>query len=220
MSRRLLLALLAPAAALALAACATVRPDATGSPVPTPPSSAPVTSATPTPTPSSASPTPSATPTDDEGASLLLRGDGLANFDFGAKQLAVMELLEDQLGDPDESSQGVLCELDDSSPWAQTIVYGGLWVQFEAKDGKKSSPRTLGAWGFQLSQEFAEPLEMADGVPLDLSFKQLKARYPEGKLRDIGFGDGTRMFTLPNKIRFIGASRPDLVSAGSFSTCE
>ena len=219
MSRRLLLVLLAPAAALAQVACGTVRPDPTSAPASTPPTPA-VTSATPTPTPSSATPTPSPTPSDDEGANLVLRGDGLGSFDFGARQLAVMELLEDQLGEPDESSQGILCELNDASPWAQTIVYGGLWVQFEARDQKKNSPRTLGAWGFQLSQEFGEPLEMADGVPLDLSFKQRKAMYPTGKLRDIGFGDGTRMFTLPNKIRFIGTSRPEQVSAGSFSTCE
>lgn len=219
MSRRPLLVLLAPALGLVLSACGTTQPGApvtSPTPVPTPS----VSSVTPSATPATPSATPSSTPSDDEGANLVLRGDGLAEFKFGAKQLAVMELLEDQLGEPDESAQGILCQLDDSSPWAQTITYGGLWVQFEAKDQKKSSPRTLGAWGFQLSETFAEPLELADGVPLNLDFKQLKAKYPKGKLEDLGLGDGSRMFTLPNKLRFVGAGKPDMVSAGSFSVCE
>jgi len=28
------------------------------------------------------------------------------------------------------------------------------------------------------------------------------------------------MFTLPNKIRFIGAGKPDMVSAGELGVCE
>lgn len=219
MSRRRLLVILAPALGLALAACATTQPGTSvtsPAPVSTPTSGSATPSATATTSPS----TPTPTQTEDEGANLVLRGDGLATFRFGAKQLPVMELLEDQLGEPDESSQGILCQFDDSSPWAQTIVYGGLWVQFEAKDQKKSSPRSLAAWGFQLSEEFAEPLQLADDVPLNLDFKQLRAKYPDGKLKDLGLGDGVRMFTLPNKMRFIGASKPDSVSAGSFGLCE
>ena len=66
------------------------------------------------------------------------------------------------------------------------------------------------------------PLEMADGLPLNLTFSQLKARYPGGKLENLnlGEGDGSRMFTLPNKIRFIGAGKPDMVSAGELGVCE
>lgn len=220
MSRNRLLVFLAPALGLALAACATtppVGPATSATPLPT------VTSATPTPTPTptvtSATPTP--TPT-DEGASLTLRGDGLGEFEFGAKQVDVGELLGDQLGDPDESSQGILCEFDDSSPWAQTVIYGGLWVQYTAKDQSKRSSRYLAAWGFSLAEEFAEPLQMADDVPLNLTFSQLKARYPGGKLENLnlGEGDGSRMFTLPNKIRFIGVSKPEMVSAGKLGICE
>ena len=219
MSRRRLLVVLAPALGFALAACATVQPGAQVT-SPAPGVTPTLSSAAPTTTATTSSGAPTPTQTEDEGANLVLRGDGLANFRFGAKQLAVMELLEDQLGEPDESSQGVLCQLDEGSPWAQTIVYGGLWVQFEAKDQKKNSPRTLGAWGFQLSQRFAEPLQMADDVPLNLDFTQLRAKYPSGKLEDLGLGDGTKMFTLPNKMRFVGAGKPDMVSAGSFSVCE
>ena len=44
----------------------------------------------------------------------------------------------------------------------------------------------------------------------------------KGKLENLnlGEGDGSRMFTLPNKIRFIGVSKPDMVSAGALSVCE
>lgn len=207
---------------LLLAACAVVNPAAPAS------SPATVASASPTPTPSvSVSPTPtvtsaspSVTPSQDDAARLVLRGDGLGTFDFGAKQAPVVELLGDQLGSPDEAWQGILCELDDGSPWAETQSYGGLWVQFAAKDKQKSSPRTLAAWGFSLSENFAEPLKLADDVPLNLDFKELKATYPKGKLEDIGFGDGSQMFTLPNKLRFIGTDKPDTVQAGKLTFCE
>ena len=223
---RPLLVLLTPLVGLALAACATtppVPPVASVPVSPSPSSRSAVPSATPTVTPSStptATATPTPTPTEDQGANLVLRGDGLGPYDFGAKQQPVLELLVDQLGEPDESYQGILCELDDTSPWAQTNSYGGLWVQFNAKDRSKKSARTLAAWGFQLSKKFAEPLELADDVPLNLSFAQLKAKYPKGKLQDLGLGDGTKSFLLPNKMRFVGAGKPATVQAGHFSLCE
>lgn len=217
--------LLVLTAGLLLAGCATTPPAGPmGSPSPDAYSSPALPpSVTPTPTPTAtateSSATPSATPT-DAGANLILRGDGLGAFDFGAKQALVVELLSDQLGAPDESSQGILCELNDASPWAETQSYGGLWVQFVAKDKKKASPRTLAAWGFSLAEEFGEPLQMADDVPLTLGFKALKAKYPDGKLEDTGFGDGSKIFTLPDGIRFIGAGKPDTVQAGELSFCE
>jgi hypothetical protein len=221
MSRRRLLVLLAPALGLALTACGVTPPVATTSATP----SATVSSTTPTPMPTptatSASPTPTPTPTPSVTA-LELRGNGVGTFAFGAKQVDVTDLLTDQLGDPDESSQSILCELDDTSPWAQTVNYGGLWVLYTAKDQSKKSPRNLAAWGFSLREKFAAPLTMQDAVPLNLSFAQLKAKYPKGKLENLnlGEGDGSKMFTLPSKIRFIGSSKPDMVSAGLLTLCE
>jgi len=215
MSRHRLLAVLAPMLGLTLTACGVTPPVA------------PSTSAAPTPTVSSATPTltptpsvSSATPTVDTG--LELRGDGVGTLKFGAKQVDATDLLTDRLGDPDESSQGILCELNDASPWAQTVIYGGLWVQYTARDQSKKSPRSLSAWGFTLKDTFAAPLKMQDAVPLNLTFTQLKAKYPKGKQENLnlGEGDGGRMFTLPNKLRFIGADKPDTVSAGELSFCE
>jgi len=215
MSRHRLLAILAPVVGLALAGCGVTPPVA------------PSTSAVPTTSVSSATPTPSPTmssaiPTPTADTSVELRGDGVGTLKFGAKQVDVTDLLTDRLGEPDESSQGILCELNDASPWAQTVIYGGLWVQYTAKDQKKKSPRSLSAWGFSLKEKFAAPLKMQDAVPLDLTFTQLKAKYPKGKLEDLnlGEGDGGRMFTLPNKIRFIGVGKPDTVSAGELGFCE
>ena len=217
MSRHRLLAVLAPVVGLALAGCGVTPPVATSTtaaPTPT------VSSATPTPTPTMSSATPTPTPTVD--TSVELRGDGVGTLTFGSKQVDVTDLLVDRLGEPDESSQGILCELNDASPWAQTVIYGGLWVQYTAKDQKKKSPRALSAWGFSLKEKFAAPLKMQDSVPLNLTFTQLKAKYPAGKLENLnlGEGDGSKMFTLPNKIRFIGAGKPDMVSAGELGVCE
>jgi hypothetical protein len=219
MSRHRLLAVLAPVVGLALAGCGVtppVGPATSAAPSPTMSSVTPT--ATPTPTMSSATPTP--TPTAD--TSLELRGDGVGTLTFGTKQADVTDLLVDRLGDPDESSQGILCELNDASPWAQTVIYGGLWVQYTAKDQKKKSPRSLSAWGFSVKEPFSAPLKMQDDVPLNLTFAQLKAKYPKGKLQNLnlGEGDGGKMFTLPNKIRFIGSGKPDMVSAGELGVCE
>lgn len=223
MMRRRLLVLLTPALALALASCAVTPPvgvTTTATPSATVSSVAPTLTPTPTPTPSATSATPTPTPTTKPR--LELRGNGVGAFAFGAKQVDVADELTAQLGDPDESSQGILCELDDSSPWAQTVNYGGLWVLYTAKGQSKKSPRNLAAWGFSLKEKFAAPLAMQDAVPLNLTFAQLKAKYPKGKLENLnlGEGDGSKMFTLPNKIRFVGAGKPDMVSAGQMSICE
>ena len=216
MRRRTLTVLLAPLLA-GLAACATTAPVGPA----TPPVTSPVAgsaSATPTPT-ASATPTATATPT--PAAWLELRGDGLGDYAFGARQADVTALLEDVLGDPDESAQGIKCELDASSPWAQTVMWGDFWVEYDAKDASKKSPRTLAAWGLNVDAELPESLVIQDDVPLAASFAQLKAAYPKGKTEDLGFGDGSKRFILPNKIFFVGAgSRPDRMQSGVFGTCE
>jgi hypothetical protein len=61
---------------------------------------------------------------------------------------------------------------------------------------------------------------MQDDVPLNLTFNQLQAKYPAGKLENL---DGGREFTLPNKLRFAtnpAASKPGLVLAGQKAPCE
>ncbi len=199
-----------------LAACATTPPLASPSPSVTPSPVVPTvsaTSATPT-------PTPTVTPTADS-VRLVLRGDGLGTYSFGAKQADVTAVLEEALGKPEESSQGIRCELDDSSPWAQTVSWGTFWVEYDAKDTSKKSPRTLAAWGATAGSTLPAPLALQDGVPLTLTFSQLKAKYPAGKLEDLGLGDGSKRFTLPNKIFFVGAgNKPLHVQAGVFGICE
>lgn len=225
MSSRTLSALLAPLVVLGLAACATTPPaggslspsPTVASPAPTDAASAtPVDSATPT-----VSATPTASPTGGTADALELRGDGLGAYAFGAKQADVTALLEDRLGHPDESSQGIRCELDDASPWVQTVSWGPLWVEYDALDASKKSPRTLAAWGYDVKSEPGDQLRIADDVPLTLSFAQLKAKYPKGKTQDLGLGDGSKRFILPNKLFFVGSgARPSQLQAGAFSTCE
>lgn len=216
MRRRALTVLFVGLLAPGLAACATTAPVASPSPSVTPSPVVPTvtaTSATPT-------PTPTVTPTADS-ARLVLRGDGLGTYSFGAKQSDVTAVLEDALGEPEESSQGIRCELDDSSPWAQTVSWGNFWVEYDAKDTSKKSPRTLAAWGVTAGSTLPAALAVQDGVPLTLTFSQLKAKYPAGTLEDLGLGDGSKRFTLPNKIFFVGAgNKPTHVQAGVFGICE
>ncbi len=218
--RRVLTALLVALLGPGLVACATVSPVAPATPSGTPTTATPTpvaTSATPTATPT---PTATQTPTADN-ATLVLRGDGLGAYSFGAKQGDVTALLEQALGKPDESSQGVRCPLDDGSPWAQTVNWGSFWVEYDAKDASKKSPRTLAAWGTSVGSPLPAPLVLQDDVPLTLTFAQLKAKYPAGKLQDLGLGDGSKRFTLPNKIFFVGAgNKPLRAQAGVFGICE
>jgi len=149
-----------------------------------------------------------------------LAGDGLGGLKFGASEKAVAQLLTARLGAPDERMEGVLCELNDAAPWAATVTYGGLWVQYQAKTQSKKAPRTLTAWGFQLVEPFKAPLVMAGGVPLNLDFTELKKKFPDGKLSESELGDGNQIFTLANGLTFIGLDKPDTVMAGELSYCD
>ena len=163
-------------------------------------------------------PTPTPTPTME--ANLTLRGDGIGPFTFGAKQVDVAAVLHDRLGYPvKQSEQGILCPLE-GSPWGQFVNYGGLAVYYTAKDQSQWSPRYLVAWSFPLNQKLPAALTMQDDVPLNLTYKQLKAKYPAGKLEN--FNDGSRGFKLPNKLGFgsnPGGSKPEVVGAGQGSPC-
>ena len=167
------------------------------------------------------SPMPTSTPT--MGATLTLRGDGIGPFTFGANQVDVDAVLSDRLGDPEEGEQGILCPRP-GSPWVQVVNYarpdrtvasispasGGLWVYYKAKDQSETSPRSLAGWFFHLDKPLPAPLAMQDDVPLNLTFNQLKAKYPAGKLEDLD--DSAREFTLPNKLQFV--SNPDVIKPG------
>lgn len=227
------------AAALALTACgqtaptsgvpsppATVTPSASPSGSPSPSVTASTTaSPTESPTPDgsasptvSATPSPSATPTKAKG--LVLAGDGVGGHKFRTAEAKVEKTLDAALGEPDESVQGILCELDSGSPWHRSLHYDGLSVVFTAKSAKKSAPRTLNSWSLSLGGKLPKGVQLVDDIPTNLSFKQLKAKYPKGKLTDTGLGDGSEIFTLPNGIRFVGVDVPDMVMAGELGYCE
>lgn len=212
MKRRTLSVIPLLAVALALGGCARTQPDATPSPV----ASSAVTSPA-APTPSTTSPSPSPSPSATE---IVLAGDGLGGFAFGTAQATVSALLTERLGKPTDSASGRSCELDTSSPWSETLVYKNLWVEFEAKDSKKSSPRSLRGWGFQLNGKLPSALAIADAVPLDLSFKELKAKYPGTKTLNLGLEDGTVAVQLPNKLIFYGVKEPEVVRGGDIGVCE
>lgn len=149
----------------------------------------------------------------------MLSGHGVGSHKFGTAEAKVEKTLDKALGEPDESIQGVSCDFDSGSPWQRTVIYDGLAVMFTAKTAKKSAPRTLNSWSLTLGGKLPK-VQLEDNIPLDLSFKQLKAKYPKGKLTDTGLGDGSEVFTLPNGIRFVGVEQPDMVTGGELHFCE
>jgi hypothetical protein len=197
--------------ALALTGCAKVPPYATSAPSTSAPPASPTAS-----TSSSSSASPSSTPSSQ---AVMLTGTGLAGFRFGSAESQVLATLNDRLGIPDEKIQAQLCDKKPDSPWSQTVTYGDVWVQFDAKDTKKSSPRTLAAWGYQLGEPLPKEFRIADNVPLDLTFTQLKAKYPAATYLNLGFTDTTKALQLPNKLMFMGAGQPEVVRAGEFVDC-
>lgn len=202
------------ALALAVTGCGVNNPNGTPTPLASPTSAA--ASVTPSPSPSasaSASSSPSA------AATVVLAGTGIAGKKFGTAQAATETVLTARLGKPNSKTAGQGCELDPSSTWVNTLVYGDLWVQFEAKDSKKTSPRTLSAWGYRLGKPLPSTMSMADNVPLNLSFKELKAKYSGTKDLKLGVPDVTAV-QLPNKLIFTGGKKPESVQAGTISVCE
>lgn len=217
MSRPTRWPLLSAALLLALTGCAVTPPVTSVTPVATPSVVSPVATPTVSTPPATASPSPTESA---PATTVQLAGNGLGGLKFGTAEKSVTKLLSDRLGTPDERMEGVLCELNDAAPWAVTITYGGLWVQFQAKTASKKAPRTLTAWGFQLVEPFQAPLVMADDVPLDLDFDELVAQFPDGKLSPSELGDGGQIFTLADGITFIGTGQPDTVMAGQLSYCD
>ena len=175
-----------------------------------------------------ATPTPVAAPGSDPGpasitptaASVVLAGTGVAGEQFGAAEAAVLTALTASLGAPGDTHEGVLCELDAASPWSRSASFGGLSVVFVALDQAPTSPRTLTAWTLRLDEPAPAGVTLADGVPLNLTFKQLKAEYPAATLEDTGLGDDSQILTLPDSLRFLGVHQPDLVQAGATLFCE
>lgn len=187
-----------------------------------PASPTPVVSETPAP---SVTATPTATPTSSptsappQAKGLVLSGSGIGGNKFGTAEAKVEKAIAAVLGEPDDSAQGVLCELDSSSPWHRSVFYDGLVVLFTAETGSKTAPRTLNSWSMSV-KDVPKKVTIEDGIPLNLTFKELKAKYPKGKLEDTGLGDGSQIFTLPSGLRFVGEKKPDLVMAGELHYCE
>ena len=96
---------------------------------------------------------------------------------------------------------------------------GGLWVYYKAKDQLETSSRSLAGWFFHLDEQLPAPLAMQDDVPLNLTFNQLKAKYPAGKLET---PKGAAASSPCNKLQFVAnpsVTKPGVVSAGQGPAC-
>ncbi|HRA74635.1 MAG TPA: hypothetical protein PLE12_00200 [Propionicimonas sp.] len=201
------------AALLALTGCAIVQPASSSAEVP----SVVVSSTSPDP----ASPTPTFTPSPTPTAvSVVLGGEGIGELSFGTAEAEAVEHLTAALGEPAETTEGRLCELDSGSPWSRALHWDGVTVVFAGTKKAKSAPRSLLAWTARIEDGLQPPLALQDDLPLDLSMKELDAAYPEGDLEETGLGDGSQIFTAPNGIRFIGIGTPDTIQGGELLVCE
>jgi len=202
---------------IVLTACAVQPPTGVASPsvAETPvvtPVSSPV--VTPLATPSMSVQPPTVLPAPEP---MVLGPTSLGQVQFGASEKDGVAALKARLGDPDDVLKAPYCELDPQSPYSSTYSYGGLSVLFLAKDTKSTSPRTLKGWSYALSAGLNDAFELDGGLPADPTFAQLQQQYPKGKLVKSELGT---VFTLPNKIRFVGSEEPELVQAGPFTSCE
>jgi hypothetical protein len=203
-------------ALLLLAGCAQEPPI----PIPTPTTPSPTPRVVfPTTTPTAGVETPVVVPTPEEtglpdGPDIVLGGDRIGDFKFGASEAEVTAFLDSRLGEPDDQFSDIFCSFSKNSPWANTVTYGGLSVIFLAADQSETSPRTLKGWGYQMNPTLSRPFVLADGLDPTLSFKKLKQKYPKGKLEDMGY---SQVFTAPNKILLIDSAddgKASYLSAG------
>ncbi|MDR1767497.1 MAG: hypothetical protein LBR32_03540 [Propionibacteriaceae bacterium] len=221
---------LVAAACLALSACAVQSPEASGTlaggaGVVTGQSGQPAaqpsqTGAGEPTTPADATVQPSASPTPLEP--IILAGDSVAGLPF--KKTAeddVAKLLTAELGPADDDYSGPFCELDPDTPYSRTLTYGGLSVLFLAKDDKSDSERYLNGWSFNLEENMVEPITLAEGLTTSLSFQELAAKFPKGKLEHNDLiGDEGYTFTTPGGIKLNGNGSVEWISAGFDSMCE
>lgn len=206
--------------ALSLGACAIQPPTQTPAPTPVEtPSQAPSPAYTPTSTGTAVALPPMVqTPQ----AALLLGPSSLGTFAFGTAEADVVAGLKQRFGQPDQTDEGVSCDINPESTYGASYVYGGLSVLFAAKDRKASSPRKLSGWVYALANGMDPAFALVDDLPADPTFAQLATLYPKGKLDDGDFSDlfGTKVFTLPDGIWFVGATEPEAVGAGPLLACE
>jgi hypothetical protein len=208
------------AVTLLVVGCATTSPVQLSS-VPSTPAGTPTPSATATPTGAA---TPSATPSKPAEMRLLLTGKGVGRHRFGAAEADVEGTLTAALGQPDDTFQGVACELDSNSPYGRQLAYGSTYVIFESAPRKGAkAPRTLSLWSSDLTTPLVSPLAYDPSLPARPTFTQLKTLYPKGKLVEIELGDSSIWrFTTPSGVWYRGesATAPDTIGAGSERPCE
>jgi hypothetical protein len=200
--------------ALALTGCGVTPPAATQPPTsPSAATSAPASPDAPSSPAEPTSPEPSLSP-------LVVGGTTLGEFSVGSPEKEVTAAVAALLGEPTDTSRGPLCELDSASHYSTVVNYDTVWVTFAAADAKKTSPRTLFNWGAVLAERgLPKGVVMQDDVPLNLGWKQLKAKYPDAKSVKTGV-EGTQALRLPNKLLFTGDDIPLQVQGGEFTTCE
>lgn len=181
--------------------------SATGSPLPVSSSPSASASATATPTPSS-SPQP---------LGVLLRGNGVGAFGFGAPRAAVEADLTQRLGKPQRVLEDAGCPFNPL--WTRTLVWKGLSVQFEAADKFKTSKTTLTRWNIRLDQGVPAHVTLAHGLGFTWTFAQVKAKYPTSAMTtEIGW----HILRTPVGVTYLGetAKTPTSVMGGPLAFCE
>lgn len=114
-----------------------------------------------------------------DGSLIVLNGDGIGPFKFGAAEKDVLAYLTPALGKP--SVEGGLGGCEGAGfGWQSYAAYGPLRVRFAGADDSATSRRTMESWQIELSSARVGQLTLAKEIPFGLSLKQLQTKYPDG----------------------------------------
>lgn len=142
--------------------------------------------------PTTTKPAPTTTVPDDEGPAVVLKGDGIGAFRFGADPDQVIAGLTLRWGPPDGDSGWIAAGTSPYGPCPGTVVRGVSWRGFAVLFSDGATPRgTAGTrhfftWQYQvddLSHPGPDqggnrpPLKTASGVSVGVTVKTLQAAY-------------------------------------------
>ena len=147
--------------------------------------SAPTTVNTPSVAPSSVSPTPAPTPipTPTVAPKLMISGSNVGTLVIGTSGYdAAAAYLASALGTPTQELVD-RCELS-GAEW-KVMAWQGLRVSFD----NKQTGTPLITWRLVLNVGVPDNVQLIEGLPTQISFAELKKRYPAIKLNDV-FGTG------------------------------
>jgi hypothetical protein len=176
-------------------------------------------------TPSTAKSAPATTATTDEGPAVVLKGDGIGAFIFGADPDQVIAGLTLRWGPPDGDSGWIAAGSSPYGPCPGIVVRGVNWRGFTVLFSDGATPRGQAGtrhfftWEYQVDNPARPapdkggnrpPLRTAKGISVGASVQALKAAY----------GDPLELFDEPPDGPQFGVETPEGALYGSLTSLD